>query len=67
MTDMFKDFWSNKKKKGLLLNVFETVIVLMIALLVLLPIWWIFRSSLMSTAKLNEYPPSFIPISPKTA
>ncbi len=61
MTDMFKDFWSNKKKKGLLLNVFETVIVLMIALLVLLPIWWIFRSSLMSTAKLNEYPPSFIP------
>ena len=22
---------------------------------------WIFRSSLMSTAKLNEYPPSFIP------
>lgn len=52
---------SSKKRKQLVLDLVATLIVLLLALLVVLPIWWIFRSSLMSTAKLNEYPPSFIP------
>ena len=51
----------SKKRKQLVLDLVATLIVLLLALLVVLPIWWIFRSSLMSTAKLNEYPPSFIP------
>ena len=55
------DVLKNKKKKEKLVNLGATVLVLILSLLVLLPIWWIFRSSLMSTGKLNEYPPSFIP------
>ena len=51
----------SKKRKQLVLDLVATLIVLLLALLVVLPIWWIFRSSLMSTAKLNEYPPSFNP------
>ena len=47
----------SKKRKQLVLDLVATLIVLLLALLVVLPIWWIFRSSLMSTAKLNEYPP----------
>ena len=44
----------SKKRKQLVLDLVATLIVLLLALLVVLPIWWIFRSSLMSTAKLNE-------------
>lgn len=51
----------NKNTKAKLCNAIVTVIVLIIALIAILPIWWIFRSSLMSTAALNAYPPSFIP------
>ena len=50
-----------EKEKEKAFNVLAFFIVLILAALVLLPIWWIFRSSLMSTAALNEYPPSFIP------
>jgi multiple sugar transport system permease protein len=52
---------SNKKQKEKLVNLAATFLIIIFAALVLLPIWWIFRSSLMSTGTLNEYPPSFIP------
>lgn len=52
---------NNRKKKEKMLNLLATLAVLIFALLVLLPIWWIFRSSLMSVAAVNAYPPSFIP------
>ena len=54
---------ASRKRKEKAFNVLAFFIVLILAALVLLPIWWIFRSSLMSTAALNEYPPSFIPMS----
>ena len=50
-----------KKKKEKIVNLAATLLVLLFAAMVLLPIWWIFRSSLMSTGTLNAYPPSFIP------
>lgn len=50
-----------KSRKEMLCNLVATLIVLILASAVLLPIWWIFRSSLMSTAAVNQYPPSFIP------
>ena len=52
---------ASRKRKEKAFNLLAFFIVLILAALVLLPIWWIFRSSLMSTATLNEYPPSFIP------
>ncbi|MFT4145934.1 MAG: carbohydrate ABC transporter permease [Mobilitalea sp.] len=51
----------SKKKKEIVLNLAVTIIVFIVSMLVLLPIWWNFRSSLMSTGALNEYPPSFLP------
>ena len=51
---------ASRKKKEKAFNVLAFFIVLILAALVLLPIWWIFRSSLMSTAALNEYPPLFL-------
>jgi len=37
------------------------LLLLLLTFIVLLPIWWIFRSSLMTNAELYAYPPSFIP------
>ncbi len=51
----------SRKKKEIVLNIAVTLIVFIVSMLVLLPIWWNFRSSLMSTGALNEYPPSFLP------
>lgn len=52
---------ANKKKKEKALNVLATLIVLFFSILVLVPIWWIFRTSLMSTATINQYPPQIVP------
>ena len=52
---------TGKEKRKLANSSVATLIALFFAFLTLLPIWWIFRSSLMSVAKLNEYPPAFIP------
>jgi len=53
----FRDMRSQEKRGNrvalLLLAVFTA--------LVLLPIWWMFRSSLMSNAELFAYPPPFVP------
>jgi ABC-type sugar transport system, permease component len=38
-----------------------TAVLAVLALLVLLPIWWMFRSSLMTNAELFAYPPPFVP------
>lgn len=37
------------------------VAVIVLGALVMLPIWWMFRSSLMTNAELYAYPPSFFP------
>jgi len=52
---------SGRKRRENIHNWVATIVVFFLALAALLPIWWIFRSSLMSVAKLNEYPPAFIP------
>ena len=52
---------SNRKKKEKVVNLAAFLIIAVIAAMVLLPLWWIFRSSLMSNATLYAYPPSFIP------
>ncbi len=49
------------KKRDITVRWAATLLVLIFAAAVLLPIWWIFRSSLMSTSTINQYPPEFIP------
>ena len=37
------------------------ILLILLALIVIFPIYWIFRSSLMSNGELYAYPPSFVP------
>lgn len=40
---------------------FALALLLVLTALVMLPIWWMFRSSLMTNAELYAYPPPFVP------
>lgn len=52
---------TGKEKRQIFHSTVTTIVALLFAFLTLLPIWWIFRSSLMSVAQVNAYPPAFIP------
>lgn len=54
-------FFKSKQKTNKIINGIALVFVVVFAALILLPLWWIFRSSLMSNGELYAYPPSFIP------
>lgn len=51
----------SKKRKNLVMNILTFVAVIVFALMAFFPIWWIFRTSLMSNAEIYQYPPSLIP------
>lgn len=50
-----------KKHNEKLLKYVTVAILLFFSFVVMLPIWWIFRSSLMNNAELFMWPPSFFP------
>lgn len=52
---------SNRKVNERIASVVATVILIILSALVLLPLYWIFRSSLMSNGTLYAYPPTFLP------
>lgn len=58
---MARGSMESRKKKERTVSVVVFILVAFLAALVLLPLWWIFRSSLMSNATLYAYPPTFIP------
>lgn len=51
----------SKKKRKKIMDSICLFLVIVLALVVMFPIWWIFRSSLMSNAELFMWPPSFFP------
>lgn len=51
----------SKKKREKIMRFICLVTVIILAAIVMLPIWWIFRSSLMNNAELFMWPPSFFP------
>lgn len=51
----------SRKRKEKVVNAISVVIIILIAFIVLFPIWWIFRTSLMTNAEIYKYPPSFFP------
>ena len=51
----------SKKKQERTANIVTVIVLILLSLVVMLPIWWIFRSSLMSNGELFEWPPSFLP------
>ena len=52
---------SNRKVNEKVSSAVVTVILIFLAGIVLLPLYWIFRSSLMSNGTLYAYPPTFLP------
>lgn len=51
----------SKKRRKRTMNILTFVAVVFFALLAIFPIWWIFRTSLMSNAEIYRYPPSLFP------
>lgn len=51
----------SKKRIDRTANILTFVVILFFAILVLFPIWWIFRTSLMSSAEIYRFPPALIP------
>lgn len=53
--------FQSRKLKEILGTIVSLIIIILMSALVLLPIWWIFRTSLMTNAEIYAYPPSFVP------
>ncbi|TCN01038.1 multiple sugar transport system permease protein [Paenibacillus sp. BK033] len=51
----------SKKRRDRMMNLITFVVVIVFTVLALFPIWWIFRTSLMTNAEIYKYPPSLIP------
>jgi ABC-type sugar transport system, permease component len=51
----------SKQRHKLIGDITSFVIVLFMAIIVLFPIWWIARTSLMTNAEIYRYPPAFLP------
>lgn len=58
---MAKNKMQSKRRKNKIIGITSLLIVILLATIVMLPIWWIFRSSLMNNAELFVWPPSFFP------
>ena len=56
-----KQILASRSKREKVCNTIGLILVIIMAAIVLLPIWWIFRSSLMTNAELYAYPPAFFP------
>ena len=52
---------ASKKKRERAANILSMVVLILLGLIVMFPIYWIFRSSLMSNGELYAYPPAFTP------
>ena len=55
------DSIKSRKRSKKIADIFCFAAVVVSAALVLLPIWWIFRTSLMTNAEIYQYPPPFFP------
>jgi len=51
----------SRKTNDLIINTFSFICVTVLAAMVIFPVWWIFRSSLMNNAELYAWPPSLYP------
>lgn len=51
----------SRKRNEKIANIICFILVVLVAFMVLFPIWWIFRTSLMTNAEIFKYPPSLLP------
>jgi len=52
----------SKKRNKIICDVLSFVSVILIAIVVMLPLWWIFRSSLIGSLDIFKWPPAFFPM-----
>lgn len=57
----FRSSIKSKKRNQKIADASTFVIVVILAALVMLPLWWIIRSSLMNSLEIFKWPPQFIP------
>lgn len=60
-TAMQKGSIKSKKRSQKIADLVSLLIIIFVAALVLLPIWWMFRSSLMKSLEIFKWPPQFFP------
>lgn len=53
--------FSSKKRNQKAADILAIIVIVIMACAVMFPIWWIFRSSLMTRSELYAYPPPFFP------
>ncbi|MDD3335256.1 MAG: carbohydrate ABC transporter permease [Eubacteriales bacterium] len=53
--------FQSRRRRERIGNTASLLLLVLLTLLVMLPIWWIFRSSLMTNPELYAYPPTFFP------
>jgi multiple sugar transport system permease protein len=63
MIKMKQGAMKSRKRNERIADILTFLIVAFLALIVLFPIWWIFRTSLMTTAEIYKYPPALLPSS----
>jgi len=51
----------SKKRNKLICDIFSFSAIILIAIVVMLPLWWIFRSSLIGSLDIFNWPPMFFP------
>ena len=51
----------SRKKTEKVVSIVALIVIVLMAAIALFPIWWIFRTSLMSNAEIYKYPPTFFP------
>lgn len=52
---------ASKRRRERAANILSMAVLILLGLITMFPIYWIFRSSLMSNGELYSYPPSFLP------
>lgn len=58
---MARGHYHSRKRRERATDVASFLLVILLAAGAMLPIWWIFRSSLMTNTELYAYPPAFFP------
>ncbi len=58
---LFKSSIKSKKRSQQIADISSLIIVILIAAAVMLPLWWMIRSSLMKSLEIFKWPPQFFP------
>ncbi|HWT77002.1 MAG TPA: carbohydrate ABC transporter permease [Mobilitalea sp.] len=61
MNNKTQGAFKSRKRKETAAAIIAFIIVVLMAAAVMLPIWWIFRTSLMTNSEIYAYPPAFFP------